>query len=122
MIDLAHVDESTPYLQQLQEKTGPIVLVNTFVAPEGKMDEVLAAWKLDAEYFKSKPGYISTQLHRGTGGSRALVNIAVWESTEQLFAASATPEFAEARARYPDGTVAYPHVYETVAVDGICVA
>lgn len=64
-VQLAHVDEAAPYRTQLAARTGPIVLVNTFSAPEGKMDEVLAAWKLDSEYFKSKPGSISAQLHRG---------------------------------------------------------
>jgi heme-degrading monooxygenase HmoA len=122
MIDLADIDKSTPFPSQLQAETGPVTLVNTFVAPEGKVDEVLAAWTLDAVYFKSRPGFISTQLLRGTGGSRVLTNIAVWESTQHLLAAFADPEFAQAMERYPDGTLAYPHLYEKLAVENICVA
>ena len=122
MINLADLDESTPYLDQLKDTTGPVTLVNTFIAPEGKVDQTLAAWVLDAAYFKTKPGFISAQLLMGISGSRVLTNIAVWESAEQLFAAFATPEFAQANERYPDGTVAYPHLYEKVAVEGICVA
>jgi len=121
VIELAAVDESSPYPEQLQEKTGPVVLVNTILAPQGKAEEVLAAWSQDSEYFKRQPGFISAQMHKGIGTSRALVNIAVWESTEQLQTALASPEFRAAAERYPDGTVAYPHLYERLAVEGICV-
>jgi heme-degrading monooxygenase HmoA len=122
MINLAELDESTPYLGQLQERTGPITAINTFVAPEGKVDEVLAAWEDDSAYMKTKTGFISAQLFRGIGGSRVLTNVAVWESTQDLLAAFGTPEFARHLERYPDGTVAYPHLYEKAAVKGICVA
>ncbi|WP_432181598.1 antibiotic biosynthesis monooxygenase family protein [Streptomyces sp. NBC_00063] len=122
MIEMASLDEAIPYPKQLQGKEGPVVLINTFVAPEGKVDEVLAAWKTDAEHFQKQPGYISTQLHRGTGGSRVLVNIAVWESTAHLAAAVDTEAFRKSLANYPDGTVARPHVFQKVAVEGICVA
>jgi hypothetical protein len=33
---------------------------------------------------KQQPGFISTQLHRGTAGSTTLVNVAVWESARAL--------------------------------------
>ncbi|MGP3919410.1 antibiotic biosynthesis monooxygenase family protein [Nonomuraea sp. 10N515B] len=80
--------------------------MNTFVAPEGRTEEMLAAWKEDAAYFKSRPGFISAQLHQGIAGSRVLVNIAVWESAAHLRAAFSAPEFGAALERYPDGTVA----------------
>jgi len=121
MINLADLDESTPYLGQLKEATGPVTIINTFVAPEGKADEALAAWERDAAYMKDKPGFISAQLFRGIGGSRVFTNIAVWESTEHLLAAFGTPEFARQMKHYPDGTVAYPHLYQKAAVKGICV-
>lgn len=121
MIDQADLDTSHPFLAQARNATGgPVTLINTFVAPEGKVDEVLAAWTKDAEYFKTKPGFVSTQLMRGVAGSRILTNIAVWESVQQLVAAFGTPEHAESRKRYPDGTVAYPHLFEKVAIEGIC--
>jgi len=121
MIDQAELDKTLPFIAQVKNSTGgPITLINTFVAPEGKVDEVLAAWALDAEYFKSKPGFISTQLMRGVAGSHILTNIAVWESAQQLVAAFGTPEHVASRKRYPDGTVAYPHLFQKVAVEGIC--
>jgi heme-degrading monooxygenase HmoA len=122
MLSLANLDESTPYLGQLKEVTGPVTIINTFVAPEGKAEEVLAAWEHDSAYMKAKPGFISAQLFRGIGGSRVFTNVAVWESTEDLLAAFGTPEFAEHLQQYPDGTVAYPHLYQKAAVKGVCVA
>jgi heme-degrading monooxygenase HmoA len=120
MINLANLDESTPYPGQLKEAAGPVTIINTFVAPEGKADEVLAAWQEDAAYMKAKPGFISAQLFGGIGGSRIFTNVAVWESTGHLAAAFGTPEFAQHMSHYPEGTVAYPHLYQKVAVEGIC--
>lgn len=120
MIKLADLDESTPYLSQLKETAGPVTIINTFVAPEGKADEVRAAWEQDSAYMKTKPGFISAQLFRGIGSSRVFTNVAVWESTEHLLAAFGTPEFARHLERYPDGTVTYPHLYQKAAVEGIC--
>jgi heme-degrading monooxygenase HmoA len=122
MINLAELDASTPYLSQLGDGAEPVTIINTFVAPEGKIDEVLAAWESDAVYMKEKPGFISAQLFRGVGSSRVFTNIAVWESTAHLRAAFGTPEFAEHLKQYPDGTVAYPHLFQKAAVKGICVA
>ena len=67
MINLADLDDSSPYLGQLKETAGPVTIVNT-----------------------------------------------------QLRAAFGTPEFARHMKRYPDGTVAYPHLYQKAAVEGIC--
>jgi quinol monooxygenase YgiN len=122
MINLADLDESTPYRDQLTGTSAPVTIINTFIAPHGNIDQVLAAWKHDAEYMTSKAGFITAQLYRGIGGSRLITNIAVWESTQHLAAAFGTPEFAGHMARYPDGTVAYPHLYEKATVEGICEA
>ena len=121
MITLQDLDTGAPFLSQLGEETGPVVLVNTFVAPAGRVEEVVAAWAQDAAYFRARPGYVSTQLHRGVGASRVLVNVAVWESAQHLGVAFADPEFQSHRERYPDGTVATPHLLRKVAVPGICV-
>ncbi|MEU5435038.1 antibiotic biosynthesis monooxygenase family protein [Streptomyces sp. NPDC020719] len=122
MIEFVEVDESTPYTEQLQERTGPVVLINTFTVPEGKAEEFLALWRRDAAYFTEQPGFISTQMHRGVGGSRVLVNVAVWESAAHLAAAHAGPGFRATGEGYPEGCTVSPHLYEKVAVDGICVA
>jgi quinol monooxygenase YgiN len=121
MISLNELDPTATYASQLHEETGPVVLLNTFVAPDGRVDDVVAAWTEDAAYFRSQPGCISAQLHRGIGDSRVLVNIAVWEGTAHLRAAFFNPEFQRHMERYPDGTVATPHILRKVAVPGICV-
>lgn len=122
MITLTDLDPAAPFPAQLAEDTGPVVLVNTFVAPEGRVDDVVAVWAEDAAYFRSRPGYISAQLYRGVGTSHVLVNVAVWESAQHLRAAFSDPQFQQHRERYPDGTVATPHLLRKVAVPGICVA
>ncbi|MFD9329908.1 MULTISPECIES: antibiotic biosynthesis monooxygenase family protein [unclassified Streptomyces] len=116
------LDPSTPLMRQFQEKTGPITLVNVFDVPPELYEEFLKIWQEDAAYMKGSPGCIQTQLHKGTAGSRLLVNVAVWESTEALLAAFSKPEFQQSAAKYPDGITAYPHVYEKIAVEGICIA
>jgi len=122
MFTIENLDESTPFLAQLQETTGPIVLCNTFVVPEGTIEAVMKAWHDDAGFMKAQPGFISAQLHRGTGGSRVLVNLSVWESTESLRNAFSSPEFQSKAKSYPDGLVVHPHILQKVAIEGVCVA
>jgi heme-degrading monooxygenase HmoA len=119
---LREVDERVTYRQQLHEDGGPIVLINQFnIAPEA-VDEFLEVWAEDARFMKRQPGFISTQLHRGTAGSTTFVNVAVCESARALGEAVQAPEFEASSARYPESGVAAPHVFEKVAVPGICVA
>jgi quinol monooxygenase YgiN len=121
-MQLREMDARVTYAQQLHQDTGPIVLINQFnVAPEDA-GRLLEAWAEDAAYMKQQPGFISTQLHRGTAGSTTFVNVAVWESARALGAAFSSPEFQRSVERYPPSTVATPHVFEQVAVPGICVA
>ena len=122
-VRLREMDEQTTYRQQLQEKGDrPAVLINQFnVAPEDA-ESFLKIWADDAAFMKRQPGFISTQLHRGTAGSSTFMNVAVWESSQALGAAFGSPEFQERAARYPDSTIAAPHLFERVAVPGICVA
>ena len=119
---LREMDERVTYMQQLQEETGPIVLINQFNVPPEDADRLLEVWADDAAYMKQQPGFISTQLHRGTAGSTTFVNVAVWESARALGDAFRSPEFQTRAARYPESAVASPHVFEKVAVPGICVA
>ena len=121
-IKLAQMDSRVTFAEQLQQETGPVVLVNTFtVAPEDA-ERLLEVWAEDAAFMKRQPGFISTQLHRGIAGSTVLVNVAVWESAEALRAAFFSPEFQAHVGRYPDSTVTQPHLFTKVAVPGICVA
>ncbi len=121
-VKLAQMDPRVTFAEQLQQETGPVVLINTFnVAPE-EADRLLAVWAEDAAFMKRQPGFISTQLHRGIAGSATFVNVAVWESAQALREAFSSPAFRAHAARYPDSTVTKPHLFEKVAVPGICVA
>src|SRR5262249_1353767 len=100
---LREMDEHVNYLQQLQQDAGPVVLINEFNVPPEDVDRFLEVWADDAAFMKRQPGFISTQLHRGTAGSSTLVNVAVWESARQLGEAFRSPEFQQRAARYPDG-------------------
>jgi heme-degrading monooxygenase HmoA len=118
-MQLQEMDEQVKYMEQLQEDDGPVVLVNVFrVAPEDA-EPFLEAWTEDAAYMKRQPGFITTQLHRGTAGSGTFVNVAEWESARALGEAFRSPEFQGHMAKYPEGAVASPHVFTKVAVPGI---
>ena len=118
---LAQMDEQVPFLAQLSHDSGPIVLINKFNVAEQDVPALLDAWAADAAWMKQQPGYISTQLHRGIAGSTTFMNVAVWESANALGQAFRSPEFQARIAHYPDSTVTAPHVFEKVAVPGICV-
>lgn len=121
MLKRVEMDQQVTLFDQLSKEVGPVVLVNTFhVAPEDA-DALLDAWATDAAYLKQKPGFISTQLHRGVAGSATFLNTAVWESVEAFRNAFGDPKFQESFARYPDSTVASPHLFQKVAVPGICI-
>lgn len=121
MLRRVEMDTHVTLLEQLRQEAGPVILVNTFhVAPE-EADELLEAWAADAAHLKAKPGFISTQLHRGVAGSSTFLNLAVWESVEAFRTAFGDPEFQASFARYPDSTVASPHLFQKLAVPGICV-
>ncbi|WP_063043397.1 antibiotic biosynthesis monooxygenase family protein [Nocardia pseudovaccinii] len=121
MITLNDFDSNVPFLAQLNEAGAePVTIVNTFLAPEGRVQDVIEIWRQDSEIMKAKPGFISAQLHRGTADSRVLTNVAVWESTKALQEAFVSPDFQAVLPTYPDGSVAYPHLVRPVAVPGIC--
>lgn len=119
---LQEMDDRVTFLEQLEQDSGPVVLINKFnVAPEDA-ERLLEAWADDAAFMKQQPGFISTQLHRGIAGSTTFVNVAVWESAHALADAFRSPEFQARSARYPESAVAAPHLFEKVAVPGICVS
>jgi heme-degrading monooxygenase HmoA len=118
-MQLREMDEQVTYREQLQSDDGPIVLVNVFNVAPDDTERFLEVWADDAAFMKRQPGFVSTQLHRGTGGSGAFLNIAEWESAGALGRAFASPEFQQGLSRYPDSVVASPHVFQRVAVPGI---
>jgi hypothetical protein len=50
------------------------------------------------------------------------MNYAVWESTAHFRAAFSQPEFKASLAAYPSSAIASPHLFQKVAVPGICVS
>lgn len=122
MLTLRDLDPACPVARQLATEASPVVLVNLFTLDEADEPALLAAWTRDAEFMKRQPGFISTQLHRAIGGSCAYLNYAVWESTATFRAAFGHPEFRASLAAYPSSAVAAPHLFQKLAVPGLCVA
>jgi quinol monooxygenase YgiN len=120
-VTIEEMDDRVALVEQLQRDAGPIVLINRFNVGRDDVGRFLDVWPADAAFMKRQPGFISTQLHRGIAGSTTFVNTAVWESARALGAALAAPEFQAQTANYPDGTRAAPHVFQRLAVPGICV-
>ena len=123
MIQMKPLDPAFPIQQQLaKEVSGPVVLVNVFTLSAADEAAFLDAWGKDAIFMKARPGFISTQLHRAVGESPTYFNHAVWESLELFRTAFSDPGFRARLADYPLSATASPHVFQRVAVRGICVA
>ena len=122
MTMLRPLDPSFPIQHQLGIETSPVILVNLFTLDIADEPAFLAVWQDDAAFMKAQPGFISTQLHRAIGPNATYLNYAVWESTSSFAAAFANPDFQNKLAAYPASSVASPHLFQTVAVPGICVA
>jgi heme-degrading monooxygenase HmoA len=122
MLKMVEIDENVTRAAQLEENSGrSVILINKFNVKPEDAENLIKAWAADAAYLKQKPGFISTQLHRGIGGSCVFINYAVWESVKHFKQATSDPAFRSALAHYPDSTVASPHLFRKVAVSGICV-
>jgi heme-degrading monooxygenase HmoA len=121
MVQLTPLDPSTPIFQQLSTDASPVVLVNIFHVAEADIPALLTAWEADANWMKRQPGYISTQLHRGIGGSTVFMNYAVWESVAHFRAAFTHPDFKTALEHYPSTAVASPHLFTRLTVPNLCV-
>jgi len=121
-MELRQVDERVAYADQLQEDSGPVVLINEFhLAPED-VERFLEVWAENLVLTKKQPGLISIQTYRGTAGSTTFGILAIWESAKALGDAFLSPEFQALAASYPDSAVAAPHVFKKMAVRGVCVA
>ena len=116
------LDPAFPIERQLAVDSSPVVLVNVFTLDKADEQAFLKAWQDDADFMKRQPGFISTQLHRAIGESPTYLNYAVWESTAAFRAAFTHPEFSAHLSAYPSSAVATPHLFQKVAVPGICVA
>ena len=119
---LRPLDPAFPIERQLAIDASPVVLVNLFTLDKAAEQTFLKVWADDAAFMKRQPGFISTQLLRAVGENPTYLNYAVWESTAAFRAAFGNSEFKATLATYPASAVASPHLFQTVAVSGICVA
>jgi heme-degrading monooxygenase HmoA len=120
MLRFVEMDDNVTYSAQMEQACGPVVLINKFnVAPE-HVEAFLAAWAGTASVMKQQPGYISTQLHKGVGGSCVFVNVAVWETMAGYRRAFGNSEFQAKLVNFPPSTVTSPHLFQKIAVPGVC--
>ena len=122
MPTFVEMDARSTLATQMEQDVEPVILINTFTVNADEAAQLLKAWAADAAWMKHQPGFISTQLHRGIAGSCVFLNYAVWESTEHFKRAVTAPEFRSQLVQYPPSTTVSPHLFQKVAVAGICVA
>ncbi len=92
------------------------VLINPFEVPEHVDDNrFLEGWGRAADYMRSRPGFVGSELHRAVSPDARFrfVNVAEWESPEDFQAAVKSPEFQAMAAGSPPN---YPALYEVVRV------
>ena len=118
---LRPLDPAFPIDRQIAIDASPVVLVNVFTVDKADEQSFLKVWEDDAAFMKRQPGFISTQLHRAIGENPTYLNYAVWETTAHFRAAFTNPEFLAKLSSYPPSAVAAPHLFQKVAVPGICV-
>lgn len=121
MFEFKELNPRATIASQLSDTGGPVVLLNVFTLEPQDAEAFLQAWSAESEFFKKQPGYISTQLHQGVGGSTIYVNYAVWESAAAFAAAFHNPEFKETSKQFPASLTALPHLIRKIAVAGYCV-
>lgn len=107
---------------QLADEGGHMILINHFTVNPSEAEAFVESWTRDANFFKSQPGYISTQLHRGIAGSGSFLNYAVWESVTQYRAAFEQLQARTGDLSYPEGMTVSPHLFRKIAVPSLCVA
>ena len=122
MPSMRPLDPAFPIERQIAIEASSVVLVNVFTLDKADEQIFLQAWQDDAQFMKRQPGFISAQLHRALGESPTYFNYAVWESTADFRSAFMHPEFRAKMSAYPSSAVASPHLFQRVAVSGVCVA
>ncbi|MBX4892257.1 MULTISPECIES: antibiotic biosynthesis monooxygenase family protein [Rhizobium] len=116
------MDPTFPINRQIELEASPVVLINLFTLDLADETKFLEVWQDDAAFMKRQPGFISTQLHRAIGEKPTYLNYAIWESNAHFRAAFVHPEFRAKTSAYPSSAIASPHLFQKVAVAGICVA
>jgi heme-degrading monooxygenase HmoA len=111
MPQLVEMDRHVSLFEQMEQpqQLDPVILINTFTVEPHEAEQLQEAWARDAAFMKQQPGFISTQLHRGIGGSSVFFNYAVWESVEDFKRAFTNPQFQAKMKDYPPSAAASPH-------------
>jgi heme-degrading monooxygenase HmoA len=97
-----------------QSEMTNFVLINPFeVSEDIDDDQFMEGWGRAADYMRSRPGFVSTRLHRAVSPNPRFrfVNVAEWESPQAFQAAVTSPEFQAMAAGTPPN---YPALYEVV--------
>ena len=122
MPTLTPLDDRFPIRQQLALDAGPVVLVNLIRLDASNESAFFETWTDDAAFMKRQPGFLWTQLHRALGPAPAFLNYAALESTAHFRNAFGHPDFLAKLGAYPSSITIAPHLFEKVAVPGICAA
>ena len=123
MVTFKEFQDEVTFFEQFPHSDGPVVIIDMLIAPEGRRDEVLAAWTADAKQLRKLPGMISAQMHQGVGDSGTFFNIAMWESAQALLDGVTSEEFKIGESDgYPDGTICRRLLTQRIAVEGVCLA
>ncbi len=93
----------------------PVVLINSFTVPEGKLNEAITSWEAARDFLAQQPGYISTKLHQSLSpdAQYRLINVAEWESPGAFKSATAA---MQASSKFPpvDGLIPAPALYTVI--------
>ena len=118
MTKIVEMDILASIFMQMEEDIGPVILIERIKVDPEESDLFIKGWATETEKFMKQPGFISTQLHKGIGGSSTFY--AVWESAEHFKrAVNRVMDKQDRLAAFPPSTVASPHLFKKVAVPGI---
>lgn len=86
--------DRTRFSEQLRAgTTGPVVLINIFQVPKAEAAEFHLRWTAAADVLRRQPGFLTTSLHEGVGGSELWLNRAEWQSVEDFARAMTNSDF-----------------------------
>jgi heme oxygenase (mycobilin-producing) len=98
--------------------TGPITLINVFEIHADEIDRFLQEWRERAQFLSSQPGFRSLRLHRALNPEARfqLVNVAEWNSAEDLKAATEQDFFTQSTrlSMRETAVTAHPATYRVV--------
>ena len=96
----------------------PVTLINVFEIGADDVESFLQQWQERAEFLGRQPGFRSLRLHRALNPDARfqLVNVAEWDSSEALHAATAQDVFQQSaqRSMQEFAVAAHPAIYRVV--------